>query len=655
MAYRDEGDAVIGRAGGEAWTAAAVAPSIVPSLVRAPLEEPSPRKRPQGPKLPRCPEIDCLRHILPPGIIALAELRSAESGEGADRILIAWGAIDEEDYVAALATWLGVAVEPLETTPRQRCPLADDRLVEAAVAGMLPLTGKSGLDIVVAPRLVDSRRLMAVVQSGTDLARRIRLAPTAALQCFAARHGADDIERRAVDTLRTTHPDLSASTGKTQPAMVGLGAAAAGLAAILAPAAALLTIELTLGLIFLSWAGLRLLGVLSNPLAYRRRRLLPHRLLPTYTIIVALYREAATVKSLVAALRGLDYPLEKLDIKFVVEPDDHETREAIAALRLGAPFETIVAPSGGPRTKPKALNAALQFARGSFVAVYDAEDQPEPNQLRLALNAFAAGGERLACVQACLTIDNTADGWLTRMFTAEYAGLFDVFLPGLAAWRLPLPLGGSSNHFRTSALRQIGAWDPYNVTEDADLGMRLVRFGYHTTVISSTTYEEAPARFAPWLRQRTRWFKGWIQTWLVHTRSPLRLVRELGWPGFATFQLVVGGTVLASLVHALFAVQLVWSLAAAPPESTTDHMILGLHMTILLSGYAISALLGGVGLARRGLLGAAWALLFMPVYWVLLSIAAWRALFQLVHAPSYWEKTDHGLARTSRLARKSQK
>ena len=206
-----------------------------------------------------------------------------------------------------------------------------------------------------------------------------------------------------------------------------------------------------------------------------------------------------------------NYPLEKLDIKLVLEPDDHVTREAIAKLQLGPPFEVLLAPDHGPRTKPKALNAALPFVRGTFVAVFDAEDQPEPDQLRLALEAFVANDERLACVQARLTIDNTADSWLTRLFTAEYAGLFDVFLPGLATWRLPLPLGGSSNHFRVSVLREVGAWDPYNVTEDADLGMRLARFGYRTAVIPSTTYEEAPARLGPWLRQRTRWFKGWMR------------------------------------------------------------------------------------------------------------------------------------------------
>jgi cellulose synthase/poly-beta-1,6-N-acetylglucosamine synthase-like glycosyltransferase len=346
-----------------------------------------------------------------------------------------------------------------------------------------------------------------------------------------------------------------------------------------------------------------------------------------------------------------DYPAEKLDIKLVLEPDDIDTQLALAEMNLTAPFEVVIAPNEGPRTKPKALNAVLPFARGRFIAVYDAEDRPEASQLRLALEAFTAGDARLACVQARLTIDNTSDSWLTRLFTAEYAGLFDVFLPGLAAWRLPLPLGGSSNHFRTSVLRDTGAWDPYNVTEDADLGMRIARLGYRTAVIQSTTYEEAPARFGPWLKQRTRWCKGWMQTWLVHMRSPRRLKRELGWLGFSVFQLLVGGTVLAALVHSLFVTELLLEFAAAvvanePAPLTT----VGFHAITLVLGYIVSIVLGLLGLFRRGLMGCAWALILIPVYWVLLSLAAWRALFQLIRDPYRWEKTEHGLARTSRLA-----
>jgi len=338
-----------------------------------------------------------------------------------------------------------------------------------------------------------------------------------------------------------------------------------------------------------------------------------------------------------------------------VEADDAETRSAIERHSARLPVSTIVVPPGGPRTKPKALNAALPFARGDFIVIYDAEDRPEPEQLRRACDAFARGGARLACVQARLSIDNTADCWLTGLFTAEYAGQFDVFLDGLTALGLPLPLGGSSNHFRTHVLRKAGGWDAYNVTEDADLGMRLARLGYRSEMIASTTYEEAPAQFAPWLRQRTRWFKGWMQTWAVHMRTPLRLWHEMGWKGFWTFQLVVGGNVLAALVHPLFIGGFAIAIgervaggAQAMPTAT-----LAVYLGCLIGGYAASALLCWLGLARRGLAHTAWVLCLMPVHWLLLSLAACRALGQLAVAPYVWEKTEHGLAKNSRLERRT--
>ena len=294
-------------------------------------------------------------------------------------------------------------------------------------------------------------------------------------------------------------------------------------------------------------------------------------------------------------------------------------------------------PDGGPRTKPKALNVALPFARGTFTVVYDAEDRPEPHQLRDALAAFRDGGDDLACVQARLCIDNTADSWLARYYTAEYAGQFDVFLPGLTALRLPLPLGGSSNHFYTATLREVGGWDPYNVTEDADLGMRLARFGYRADMISSTTYEEAPAQAGAWLRQRTRWFKGWMQTWLVHMRQPRRLLRELKLPGFIAFQLMVGGNVLAALVHPLFVAGLIWSIASGGDLWRNDNaavLIFGtLYGTTAIIGYLSSGFLGWLGLMRRGLLSSAWVLALTPLHWLLLSLAAWRAVYQLAVSP----------------------
>jgi cellulose synthase/poly-beta-1,6-N-acetylglucosamine synthase-like glycosyltransferase len=292
--------------------------------------------------------------------------------------------------------------------------------------------------------------------------------------------------------------------------LIGLFAAAmiAFAATIAAPELIATGLGVFFSVVFIAWIALRLLGLLAatRPPPPLPRR--PDACLPAYTVIVALYREVAAVEQLIASLDALDWPPEKLDIKLVLEADDGATRAALKAMRLGLPYELVIAPDIGPRTKPKALNIALPFARGVFVTVFDAEDRPESDQLRRAFEAFLSHDERLACVQAQLTIDNTKDNWLTRMFTAEYAGLFDVLLPGLASHRLPLPLGGSSNHFRTAVLREAGGWDPYNVTEDADLGMRLARLGYVSSVIASTTYEEAPAQFSAWLKQRRRWFQG---------------------------------------------------------------------------------------------------------------------------------------------------
>jgi cellulose synthase/poly-beta-1,6-N-acetylglucosamine synthase-like glycosyltransferase len=647
MAYRGAVGAVLDRAKETVWTDPVAAPSIVPD---APGVERAPTPSRRRPYLPRCPEIDCVRDLLSPAAVALAELRAAEAGVGADRVLVTDGLIDEDAYLVALGRQLGIPFTPLDRVPRSACPLDDERLIEAIGAGMPPVSLDGDLKIVVTPRESTIRRLLEVRGRIPHLASRICLTSNARLSRFTARNGQRAIGYRAAESLRVEHPQWSASNARRRSVVGAAIAAAIALLACLLPGWMGFAVEMALGTFFLAWTLLRIVGMFWPSAVCGASSAASDRELPVYTIVVALYREAAAVKDLVASLSRLDYPPEKLDIKFVVEPNDRETYAALAALKLTAPFEIIVAPDVGPKTKPKALNAALPFARGQFVAVYDAEDRPEPDQLRLAHEAFAANDARLACVQARLTIDNTPDSWLTRVFTAEYAGLFDVFLPALADWRLPLPLGGSSNHFRTTVLREIGAWDPYNVTEDADLGMRIARRGYRTATIQSTTYEEAPVRFGPWLRQRTRWSKGWLQTWLVHMRRPGQLRRDLGWRGFVVFQLLVGGTVLAALVHSLFLAELLWGLAECKLSGLPATPEVALHATFLGFGYLVSIMLGVVGLCRRRLLGCAWALIFMPIYWVLLSIAAWRALFQLVFDPYRWEKTEHGLARSSRLA-----
>ena len=255
---------------------------------------------------------------------------------------------------------------------------------------------------------------------------------------------------------------------------------------------------------------------------------LPDADLPVYSVVVALHREADVAARLVAALDGLDYPRAKLDILLVLEEGDWATIAALRALDLPGRYRIILAPDGQPRTKPRALNVALPLARGDLLTIYDAEDEPEPGQLRAAAARFAVAPAQIACLQGRLAIDNFADGWLARLFALEYAALFDVLNPGLAALGLPIALGGTSNHFRTPILRRVGGWDAWNVTEDADLGLRLARCGYGVEALASATHEEAPARLAAWLGQRRRWLKGWMQTLAVHFRDPGRFVAELG-------------------------------------------------------------------------------------------------------------------------------
>jgi len=606
----------------------------------------------------RFPEIDCLRQRLAASTLAAAEQRADAVGTGADRVLIASGAIDEQSYLCALGETLDVAFEPLTGVSRAQCPLSDERLIESAATGLLPLAAANGTIVVVAPRGTAARNLLGLIEEDPARAARFRFTSAECFNRFMLRSAGKAISAHASDRLKKNWPILSAASPYRLGNFVSIASIGMILLAayVFVPAATVPASELMLATVFLAWLALRLTGAFIERPAPAPSAELPDDRLPVYTVIAALYREASSVGGLLSAIERLDYPPEKLDVIIAVEADDPETPAAIAARVTRVPITVVSVPAAGPRTKPKALNVALPFARGTFTVIYDAEDRPEPNQLRRALQAFHAAGDGLACVQARLCIDNTADSWLARYYTAEYAGQFDVFLPGLAALGLPLPLGGSSNHFHTATLREIGGWDPYNVTEDADLGMRLARFGYRSEMIDSTTYEEAPAYFGPWLRQRTRWFKGWMQTWLVHMRQPRQLLRDLRLTGFVAFQLMVGGNALAALVHPLFMAALIYTCTTSSEIWRSDDAAItvvgAVYATTVIVGYLSSAFLGWLGLARRGLLASAWVLLLTPLHWLLLSLAAWRAVYQLVVAPYAWEKTEHGLAKTSHRATK---
>jgi cellulose synthase/poly-beta-1,6-N-acetylglucosamine synthase-like glycosyltransferase len=395
----------------------------------------------------------------------------------------------------------------------------------------------------------------------------------------------------------------------------------------------------------LTWSGSS--RVASRKVTRAEVRALKDADCPVYSVLVPMYKEPAVLPILVAALRRLDYPRAKLDIKLLLEEHDTETIEAAKAMQLESIFELVRVPASQPQTKPKACNYGLHFARGEFVTIYDAEDKPEPDQLKKAVVAFRRASPRTACLQARLNYYNRDENWLTRLFTLEYSMWFDLMLPGLEQLRIPIPLGGTSNHFRTATLRELRAWDPYNVTEDADLGVRLTAQGYSCATLNSTTFEEANTRLGNWLRQRSRWIKGYMQTWLVHMRRPGRLYRELGFLRFLGFQLCIGATVLTLLLNPLLWLMFVNWVQGLPPdlEEYFPPWVVSFALFNLLIGNACMIYFFMLGAYRRGYTGLIAYALSAPVYWAMMSVAAYKALWQLIHNPFYWEKTTHGISR----------
>jgi cellulose synthase/poly-beta-1,6-N-acetylglucosamine synthase-like glycosyltransferase len=506
--------------------------------------------------------------------------------------------------------------------------------------------------------------------------------------------------------------------------------------------------------------------------------------LPVYTVLVPMYKEPEVAQKIARTVTHLDYPVDKLDVKLLLEEDDLPTRNKVNEVLDSLPkcVEVIIAPSvpkGEPRTKPRACNWGLEKARGKYLVIYDAEDEPERDQLKKAVVAFRrleqGGKQNVVCLQAKLNYFNAHQNSLTRFFTLEYTSWFDLFLPGLHAVRTPIPLGGTSNHFRTDLLQKLGGWDPFNVTEDCDLGMRMARNGYATEVLDSTTWEEANSEVRNWIGQRSRWIKGYFQTHLVHTRdaylppmilgavffalycllsgdlerhpdlrvciivfqwlcvllgaaslasglfSLARRARQklsgggpgqLTWWQALTFRATVGGLSAMLLLNMIFwlmtgAYLLREPIAAALPKpiariqvdrtttlrealrgwklyytNVTDERYANVTFWNTMGGWAkgrlpwsqvkehmaaidtwslvsqlfypvalmlfvanfVFILLGLVSCHKRSL----WTLfpyaLLVPLYWVLISIAAYKGFYQLFTNPYYWVKTQHGLS-----------
>jgi glycosyltransferase XagB len=371
--------------------------------------------------------------------------------------------------------------------------------------------------------------------------------------------------------------------------------------------------------------------------------------LPVYTVIVPLYHEARIVPHLIASLSALDYPRTALDIKIVIEETDIETRSALRKHGIPAYMDVIVAPEGFPQTKPRALDIALLEARGVFVTIYDAEDIPEPQQLRLAASHFAILPPQIGCLQAELRIDNGTDALISRLFALEYAGLFKVANPGLEAMGIPFLLGGTSNHFRTDVLRQIGGWDAWNLTEDADIGCRLVANGYRLSCFDSVTQEEAPVTLYAWFKQRVRWMKGFTQTAITLTREPIRVGCQMGWITYFIVLCLTFGTVISALCFPLAFVGVLYlsvHYALYLDEPPLVIAFLVLSQGFFLCGLAAMIIPAWVGAKRAGI--GHWRLwsLMMPVYALGVSLASWVSIFELVRRPFYWNKTEHGVSKT---------
>ena len=422
-----------------------------------------------------------------------------------------------------------------------------------------------------------------------------------------------------------------------------------------------------------------------------RKTKLRHNDLPVYTILLPLYRESAVAEKILKRIAALKYPKDKLDVKLLLEQDDAETRRALAACDLPPYCSVVEVPDGPIRTKPRACNYGLAEARGRYCVIYDAEDKPEPDQLKKAVAAFRREDTdgRLLCVQASLNYYNAKQNWLTKFFTVEYSTYFDLTLGGLQAFNLPLPLGGTSNHFKTAELRELGGWDPFNVTEDCDLGIRLYEHGWRTVLLDSTTWEEANSDLWNWIRQRSRWVKGFLQTHLVHYRHPLDTVRRLSLQGALGCYFLVGGSVLMMLMNLIFwpvvtlylallchgllhgetlLSQIVgphtgetlyrgvalgafplkaWPLIYAGPDENPFLAVMSQifftgSCALFLTNFLLILVHVAACVRRKFYFLIPWALL-MPFYWVLISVGAWKGALQLITKPFYWEKTIHGL------------
>lgn len=593
--------------------------------------------------------------LVTPENLAYARQVKQRTGAHIDQVLISQGLLDSESLLLAEARSWGI--HPIDLAAVK----FDDDLVRRVpgqqyiAENWLPLKRNAAGTIIVAtargvaPNRVERIRsllgggeLQFVATTSWDI-------KNACLRLFHA-----EIADDAANELWRQNPAMSAriTFSRSQKVIGAISAVLVVAAAVVWPAETAITALAVMSIVFLAGTSFKFLVAMRGArydvverITKAQVHALVDRDLPRYTVLVPVFREANIVGQLIRNLGGLDYPTEKLEVLILIEEEDDETRDAVLTSNPPPHFRIVTVPKGQPQTKPRACNVGLFFATGDFLVIYDAEDTPDPDQLKKAVVAFRRGGDETVCVQASLNYFNDRENALTRMFTLEYSYWFDYMLAGLDLGDLPIPLGGTSNHFRTSALIELGGWDPYNVTEDADLGIRASALGYRVGVINSTTMEEANTSIPNFVRQRSRWIKGYMQTTLVHARQPVALIRQIGLRRFLSFVLLIAGTPATFLGVIPFYLVTLFTIIL-PVGALVELFPLWLLWLTLLNfvfGNVIMIYLSMMGPFKRGTFHLVlWALL-NPVYWLLHSIAAYKGLWQLLTKPHYWEKTEHGL------------
>lgn len=586
--------------------------------------------------------------LLRAGVVAADDMVSAlaQRGREAGRlpdVLRTRGLVVAADVLAAEArNWgLGV-VDPAADPPDPRL-LAALGPRDCLRYGLVPWRQVGGVTVVALSRAADFTGLRPLLEArlGPVCAA---LAPAASIEAAVHAHYGPALSAAAEARVPAAESCRDWGKPHRSPVVLGVLAVLAGLAWAAPIALALALLALCVGtlalLVALKLAAL--IAALWRPASVAGP--VPAGIDPVISIIVALYRESDIAPRLVARLARLDYPEELLDVILAVEAEDLVTRAALARSELPPWMRVITVPKGAIKTKPRALNHALDYARGAIVGIYDAEDAPAPDQLRRVVAQFQRSGPDVACLQGVLDYYNPTTNWLSRCFTIEYAGWFRLILPGIARLGLVVPLGGTTLFFRRSVLEELGAWDAHNVTEDADLGIRLARHGYRTELVDTVTEEEANCRMLPWIKQRSRWIKGYMLTWAVHMRNPRLLWRQLGPWRFLGLQVLFLGTVAQFLLSPIL-----WTFALVP--FGLDHPVLPYLPPALvwataglfLASEAVNLAIGIIGLRRSG---QPLSLLWVPTlkfYYPLASLAGYKALVELVTRPFYWDKTAHGL------------